>query len=288
MVKVACIQLNCTLDIDDNYRRSEKLITEAAIKGCELVVTPEFTFRMTPAGVKIPIEEQYLDDDNYILAQYKMLASRLNLWIVLGSIQVKLTNSEKIMNRSYVIKPSSEKDCIGSVVATYDKIHLYDAKLKIEQQEVNIRETETTNAGIYGVVTHLPWCILGLSICNDIRFPGYYRKLAATGANVIVIPTATLPITAKYQWHVLVRARAIETSCYIIAPAQCGSHGNGKNSFGHSLIVSPKGEILAEASSENEEFIYANINIDYVEAERKVIYSNSLEDRIYQVNTIHN
>jgi predicted amidohydrolase len=155
-------------------------------------------------------------------------------------------------NRSLLVDPA------GAIVARYDKIHMFDVKVPDGQ---SYRESRAYRAGEAAVVADLPWGRLGLSVCYDLRFPQLYRALAKAGASLIAVPSAFTRFTGAAHWQVLLRARAIETACYLLAPAQCGRHHGGRETYGHSLIAGPWGEILAEASAEETGVILAEIDL---------------------------
>jgi predicted amidohydrolase len=174
------------------------------------------------------------------LAALQELAREQQVHIHVGSLAVKVT-SDKAANRAFLIDPS------GEIVARYDKIHLFDVDLPNGE---SYRESNTFRPGDIAVVARLPWCRLGLSICYDLRFPSLYRALAEASAEVLAVPAAFTRTTGEAHWHVLLRARAIETGCYVLAAAQGGQHENGRETFGHSIAIDPWGRIVAEAGIE--------------------------------------
>jgi predicted amidohydrolase len=177
------------------------------------------------------------EGDHVGLRRLCALAGELGCWVLVGSFLVA-TRDGRPANRSFLIDPR------GEVRARYDKIHMFDVDIPDGQR---YRESRRFNPGSRAVVADLPWGRLGLSVCYDLRFVRLYRSLAAAGASMISIPSAFTRFTGEAHWHVLIRARAIETGSYIFAPAQCGRHAKGRETYGHSLIVSPWGEVLAEA-----------------------------------------
>ncbi len=201
-IKVGCVQLRSTDDVDENIAAASDLIRSAAKAGAHFIATPENTTLMAADG------------------------------------GAKL---EKTVNRSYLFDPK------GRIEARYDKIHLFDVNLPSGE---TYRESNTVAPGTEAVIASLPWARLGLSVCYDLRFPHFYRALAKAGAEILTVPSAFTETTGKAHWHVLLKARAIENGCFVIAPAQGGTHANGRKTYGHSLIVSPWGDILAEGGTE--------------------------------------
>jgi predicted amidohydrolase len=194
------------------------------------------------------------------LAAFRGLARDTGLWVHSGSLTLRLDH-DRAANRCYVINPE------GEVVGRYDKIHMFDVDLGNGE---TYRESATFFPGERAVVVGLPWGQLGLSICYDLRFPHLYRDLAKAGAEFLAVPAAFTRTTGRAHWHVLLRARAIETGCYVFAPAQCGEHAGGRQTFGHSLIVSPWGAVLADGGEEPG-FVMARIEVaEVAEARRKV------------------
>jgi predicted amidohydrolase len=194
------------------------------------------------------------------IAAFGGLAKETGAWLLAGSLSVK-RGDRKIANRSYLFDPG------GRVVASYDKIHMFDVAIGDGQ---TYRESATFEPGTEAVIADLPWGRLGLSICYDVRFPHLYRALAKDGADFLAVPAAFTHVTGTAHWHVLLRARAIETGCFVIAPAQCGTHAEGRRTYGHSLIVDPWGEVLADGGEEVG-FVTAEIDPAKVdEARRKV------------------
>jgi predicted amidohydrolase len=189
------------------------------------------------------------EEKSQALARLRALARELGIWLHVGSLAVKV-EPEKIANRSYLIDPD------GKIAALYDKLHLFDVDLAGGE---SYRESRNIRPGGKAVLADLPWGRLGLSICYDLRFPALYRALACSGASFIAVPSAFTRQTGEAHWHVLLRARAIETGTFIFAASQGGVHENGRSTYGHSLIVSPWGEVLAEAG-EDPQVLFADID----------------------------
>lgn len=235
----ACVQLRSSDGVCENIRTACGLIREARKAGAEFVATPENTTLMAPdGGAKIALSKS--EDRDPALPVFTALAEELAMWLLIGSLAIKVGET-KTANRSFLIDPR------GTIVARYDKIHLFDVDLPSGEQ---YRESNTVAGGAAAVAADLPWGRIGLSICYDLRFPHLYRALAKSGAFAFTVPSAFTETTGKAHWHVLLRARAIENGAFVIAPAQGGVHANGRRTYGHSLIVSPWGEILAEAGTD--------------------------------------
>jgi len=260
IVKAACIQVNASNDMDDNIRAASALACDARAAGAELVVMPENVSMMEWGRANI-LAKALPEKEHKALAAFQELARETGLWLHTGSLAVFLPEEGKVANRSYFLSPE------GEVVAQYDKIHMFDVDLG--EGEV-YRESATFAPGREAVLADSPWGKIGMTICYDLRFPHLFRSLAHAGADILTVPAAFTRITGKAHWHVLLRARAIETGCFVLAPAQCGEHAGGRQTFGHALIVSPWGAILADAG-EQPGYIMASLDLDQVaEARGKV------------------
>lgn len=235
----ACVQTNSTNEIAPNVETVSALIREAAGQGADLVLLPEVVSLMETRS-KIIFARAQMEADDPALKAFQVLADALGIWLHTGSLPIKLSDT-KIANRSYVIDPS------GTVTATYDKIHMFDVDLPGGE---SYRESKNYQPGDRAVVADLPWGTLGLSVCYDLRFPALYRTLAQAGASFLCVPAAFTKVTGEAHWHVLLRARAIETGCFVLAAAQTGNHDNGRQTYGHSLIVDPWGAVLADGGQE--------------------------------------
>lgn len=236
-VSVACVQLNSINDLVQNHMQIAKLVRKAAQKGAKFITLPEnASFMADNAKELFQHACEPALHPTVLLCQE--LARELGCWILIGSLAVRPKRAKKLRNRSFLINPD------GVVVTHYDKIHLYDASPKGGESH---QESKRYVAGNKIVSYDLPWGRLGLTICYDIRFPHLYRKLAQGGAEIITVPSAFTEFTGEAHWLALLKARAIETASYIVAPAQTGSHPAGRKTFGHSLIIDPWGEILADA-----------------------------------------
>lgn len=237
--RAACVQLRSSDDVADNIRTASELIREAKAKGADFVATPENTTLMAPDG-GAKLERSFAEDTDPALPAFRGLAEELGIWLLIGSLAIK-TSKAKTANRSFLVDPK------GRIAARYDKIHLFDTDPGAGE---SYRESNTVAGGGRAVTADLPWGKLGLTICYDLRFPRLYRTLAKAGAFMLSVPSAFTETTGKAHWHVLLRARAIENGAFVIAPAQGGMHANGRATYGHSLIIAPWGEILAEAGTE--------------------------------------
>ena len=254
--RAALVQLRASRDIAPNIDRAEALIRQAAKGGAAYVQTPENTalMELDPARV---LKQVAPEADSVPLARLRALAAELGIWLHIGSLGIALGEG-RVANRSFVIDP------VGEIAARYDKLHMFDVDLPGGE---SYRESQYYGPGSKAVIADLPFGRLGMTICYDLRFPALYRALATEGANLIAIPAAFTKQTGQAHWHVLVRARAIETGAFVFAATQGGLHENGRETFGHSMIVSPWGEILAEAG-EDPCVVFADIDVSQSEAAR--------------------
>jgi len=237
--RAACVQLRSSDDVADNIRVASELIREARARGADFIATPENTTLMAPDG-GAKLAQSFSEETDPALPAFRALARELGAWLSIGSLAIKLGET-KTANRSFLIDPK------GDIAARYDKIHLFDVDLPSGER---YRESSTVQGGGRAVAADLPWGKLGMSVCYDLRFAPLYRALAQAGAFAFTVPSAFTETTGKAHWHVLLRARAIENGAFVIAPAQGGTHANGRKTYGHSLIVSPWGEVLAEAGTD--------------------------------------
>jgi deaminated glutathione amidase len=237
--KAAMIQMRSGLRPEANLDAAVRMVGEAKSAGADYVLTPEMTNIMEVKRARLfaTITEEEADSS---LATLRELARKLDIHVHIGSLAIKLAH-DKAANRSFLIDPK------GEIVARYDKIHMFDVDLANGE---SYRESNSYRPGELGVLCDLPWGRLGLTICYDLRFPALYRALAEAGATMLAIPSAFTQQTGEAHWHVLNRARAIENGSFVFAAAQGGKHENGRETFGHSLIVDPWGRILAEGGTE--------------------------------------
>ena len=237
--KVGLVQMRSGVDPQANLATALAAVEEAARAGAAYVLTPEMTNIMEIRRERLftTIAEEESDPT---LAAMREAARKLAIYVHIGSLAVR-ASPDKAANRSFLI------DRRGDVVTRYDKIHMFDVDLADGE---SYRESRNYRPGELAVVADLPWGRLGVTVCYDLRFPALYRALAEAGASFFSIPSAFTRQTGEAHWHVLVRARAIENGCFVFAAAQGGKHENGRETFGHSLIVDPWGQILAEGGTE--------------------------------------
>lgn len=257
----ACLQVNATPEISTNLALLEPMIRDARQRGAQLITTPECVSLMI-CGRERLFERVKNEFEHPAIAFFSHMAKETSAWILAGSIAVHIGH-ERLANRSYLFSPD------GKIASYYDKIHMFDADIS---EKETYRESASYRGGDKAVLCETPWGKIGMTICYDVRFPHLYRTLAKAGANIITVPAAFAASTGRLHWHVLLRARAIETGCYIIAPAQCGAHDGGRLTYGHSLIISPSGEIIAEGS-ETPDIIMAELDLDKVAEARKMLPS---------------
>ena len=247
--RAALVQLRSGRSVEANLAAAESLIRRAAKSGAAYVQTPENTGFMELEPEQTLLKAQ-TEEANVALARLRALATELGIYLHIGSLAIK-EDGPRVANRSYLVDPA------GEIVARYDKLHMFDVDLAHGESH---RESAHCRPGAKAVVVDLPFGRLGLSICYDLRFPQLYRALAVAGAEFIAVPAAFTRQTGEAHWHVLIRARAIETGAFVLAATQGGLHESGRTTFGHSLIVSPWGEILAEAGAEPG-VVFADIDL---------------------------
>jgi predicted amidohydrolase len=237
--RVGLIQMRTGRNPAANADAAIRLIRDAKAAGADYVQTPEMTNIM-----EVKRQEMFAaiapEESDASLAAFREIARAQRLWVHVGSLALKIT-PDKAANRSLLIDPQ------GEIVARYDKIHMFDVDLAGGE---SYRESRNYRPGEIAIATDLPWGRLGLTICYDLRFPALYRALAEAGASFLAIPSAFTRQTGEAHWHVLMRARAIENTCYVLAAAQGGAHENGRETFGHSLVVDPWGRVVAEGGTE--------------------------------------
>ena len=260
--RAAMIQTCSSRDVDRNLSTVSELAEAAAAAGAEYVQTPEVTTLITADRDELFAQTAADDAGNAAITCFAEIAARLGIWLHIGSMAVQVENGNRLANRSFLFGPA------GDCRARYDKIHMFDVDIGAGDQ---YWESQRYRGGRRGVLVDLPWGTLGLTICYDMRFPALYRALAHAGAHFIAVPSAFTVPTGEAHWHALLRARAIETQCYFFAAAQAGEHESGRRTYGHSLIVSPWGEVLADGEDLQNSFIIADIRMeDLLEARRRV------------------
>lgn len=261
MSKIAAIQLSSTNNLNENLAITEKLISESASNGAQLIVLPEmFAIMGEKATDKVAVAEKY--GDGKIQSFLSRCATQYNAWIVGGTIPIQCNDENKVRAACIVYNNN------GDAVARYDKIHLFDVTVS---ETESYRESDTTEPGDSIVVIDTPVGKLGLAVCYDVRFPALFTELLNRGAEIIALPSAFTVKTGQAHWHLLTRARAVDTFCYVIGSAQVGTHANGRQTYGHTLIVEPWGTIVSEIAEPNPGVVYAEIDLNKLHSTRKSI-----------------
>ena len=237
--RVGLVQMCSGRTAARNIEAAEKLIREAAAGGANYVQTPEMTNLLERDRERLP-QALHREADDPGVTQFRSLARELSIWLHIGSLAL-LGETGKPVNRSFLISPE------GRITARYDKIHMFDVDLPGGE---TYRESASYAPGHEAVLAALPWGKLGMTICYDLRFPHLHRTLAKAGARFLAVPAAFTKPTGLAHWHTLLRARAIECQCYVFAAAQGGCHEDGRETYGHSLAISPWGEVIAEAEDQ--------------------------------------
>ncbi len=246
--RAACVQMRSGLNRADNTRDAIALIEQAAGEGATFIATPEMTNVVDRKGGRLLAD---LPQENALeeISAFSDTARRLGVWLLIGSVAVR--SGDKAANRGLLFGPE------GILVARYDKAHMFDVDLPGGE---SWKESKIYEPGQEAIVVKAPFANLGLSICYDVRFPNFYREMAQAGAEILCVPAAFTRQTGEAHWKTLLRARAIENGAFVIAPAQGGTHEDGRETYGHSLIIGPWGEILAEADHDAPGIIVANID----------------------------
>jgi predicted amidohydrolase len=244
-MKAALLQLNSGDDPVANLAQTSRFVAQAAAQGAKFVLTPEVTNCVSQDRTHQKRVLQ-LEADDITLAGLRETAVRHGIWLSIGSLALKTAEPDgRFANRSFLIDPA------GRIVASYDKIHMFDVAVSASE---TYRESAGYRPGEQAVVAATPFAKIGLSICYDVRFAYLYRALAQAGAEILLVPSAFSPVTGAAHWETLLRARAIETGSYVLAAAQTGTHstqaGKSRQTFGHSLAVSPWGEVLLDMGTE--------------------------------------
>jgi predicted amidohydrolase len=256
--KAACVQMRSTQNQEQNRDDAVRMIREAAAAGALFVQTPEMTNLVERSTTRLRAVVD-VEDRHIVLAGLREAAREAKIWLHIGSLSVKV--GEKVANRGYMIDPE------GQIAARYDKIHLFDVDLPNGEKW---RESATYTGGESASVVETPWGLVGMSICYDIRFPYLYRAEAEAGAFMLTAPACFTRQTGEAHWQVLQRARAIENGAFMISAAQAGTHEDGRETYGHSIIVDPWGRVLAEAEAEPG-VIMAEIDLSLVADARQRI-----------------
>lgn len=264
-VNIAAIQMTSGPQVERNLQSAERLVAKAASKGAEWVVLPE-NFAVFDSAALFDFGEREAQS-GYFSQMLAAWASRYKVWLVGGTVPVRkrLETQEdvpgrRVRTRSMLFSPE------GVCVAAYDKIHLFD--VEVADAQGSYRESDTIEPGDLPVLATMPWGKVGLTVCYDLRFPELYSYLLTQGATVITVPAAFTYVTGQAHWLTLLRARAIETQCFIVAPNQCGENRPNRRTWGHSCIVSPWGDILA-IQEEGEGIVQARVDMTELESVRQ-------------------
>ncbi|WP_205965373.1 carbon-nitrogen hydrolase family protein [Pseudooceanicola onchidii] len=266
-MKVALLQITSSDQPADNLAMVRGMIRDAAAKGAEFVLTPEVTncVSTSRAHQQAVLEPQ---EGNSFLAGLIEEAVAQKVWLLIGSLGVKTTDADgRFANRSFLISPS------GDIAGWYDKIHMFDVEVTPEE---TYRESAGYRPGDRAVVADAGFAKIGMTICYDLRFAKLYRTLAHAGARILTIPAAFSPVTGAAHWEPILRARAIETGCFVLAPAQCGTHatteGKPRSTHGHSMVVAPWGEVLLDAGTDPGVYL-VDIDLEAVDQARRRVPS---------------
>ena len=268
-MRTALIQMCSGDDPAANLEQARRLVAQAAERGAGFVLTPEVTNCVSASRTR---QETVLhsEADDPALAGLRALAGELKVWLLIGSLALKTDDADgRFANRSFLIGPD------GGIRARYDKIHMFDVQVTPEE---TYRESEGFRPGSRAVVAETPFGRLGLSVCYDIRFPHLYQALARAGARILTVPAAFSPVTGAAHWRPLLRARAIETGCFVLAPAQTGEHaatrGRPRRTHGQSMAVSPWGEVLVDGGTDPGIHVF-DMDLNMVDEARRRVPSLS-------------
>lgn len=260
---IALLQMTSVADLDTNLAHVETSVKDAAQSGADIIVLPEMFAQFGVQNQK-PLAKSEAQFDGKVGRLLKGLARHEKIWIVAGTLPIMTTEDDRPRARCYVINDK------GDVVAHYDKIHLFDAIVGDKQKEY--RESDSYSPGSETVVFDSPWGRIGLAVCYDLRFPEIFRKLNDDGAQVVILPSAFTYRTGEAHWQVLCRARAIENGYFMVAVNQCGQHDERRQTWGHSMAISPWGDV--EAMQHEVGIKLVTLDLDRVEAVRKQIPVN--------------
>lgn len=268
-MKTALVQLCSGDDPGDNLRQVQWMLAEAAAEGVEFALTPEVT-NCVSASRSRQNEVLHLEEDDPTLAALRLQAEELGIWLLIGSLALKTGDADgRFANRSFLIGPD------GAVKARYDKIHMFDVQVTAEE---TYRESDGFRPGDRAVLAETPFGNIGMTVCYDVRFPHLHQALALAGAQILTVPAAFSPVTGAAHWEPLLRARAIETGCFVLAPAQTGTHpkttGKQRRTYGHSMAISPWGEVLVDGGTAPGIHVF-DMDLSLVEDARRKIPSLS-------------
>jgi len=268
-MRAALIQLNASDQPDDNIKKTLGFMRDAAARGAGFILTPEVTNCVSDSRSHQQSVLQVEENDPSLKAM-RAEAKKLGVWLLIGSLALK-TNADdgRFANRSFMVSPK------GDIIARYDKIHMFDVDISKTE---TYRESDGYRPGAQAVIATTDFAKVGMTICYDVRFPHLHRTLAQNGAQILTGPAAFSPVSGAAHWETLLRARAIETGCFIFAPAQCGTHaaitGRARSTYGHSLAISPWGEVLADGG-ENVGLTLVDFDLNDVDVARRKIPSLS-------------
>lgn len=259
ILRTACVQVSAGTELQPNLTAAGDLVRRARDAGADFIALPENVGWIVQGRAKT-MERVRTEQEHPGIPFFSDLAKETGAWILAGTLGVLLEDG-RVANRSYLFGSD------GRAVGHYDKIHMFDVDLKGGE---SYRESATFRPGEHAVVARTPWCDVGMTVCYDLRFAYLHRTLAKAGAAILTVPAAFTVPTGRAHWHVLLRARAIETGCFVVAPAQTGTHDEGRQTYGHSLIVSPWGEVLGDAGEEVG-FVVADLDMALVEEARRMV-----------------
>ena len=268
-MRAALLQTNASCDPAENLEEIESLLARAVEGGAGFALTPE-TCNCMSSSLELKREILHPEESDPTLAVLRRRAREAGIWLLIGSLALKTEDADgRFANRSFLIAPD------GEIACRYDKIHMFDVEISKEE---TYRESKAYRPGERAALARTPFAAIGLTVCYDVRFPELHRRLAQAGAQVLTVPAAFSPVTGEAHWETLLRARAIETGCYVLAPAQTGRHrdsrGRGRSTHGHSLAIGPWGEILADAGTETG-VAFADLDMGRVEEARRRVPSLS-------------
>ncbi len=258
-VSVACVQVNAGTDMARNIETAVGLVRQASDAGADFVAMPE-NVSLIVQGREQQMAEARTEQEHPALSAFRDVAAECGVSLLIGSLAIRVAD-DRLANRSFLV------DGQGEIVARYDKIHMFDVDLPGGE---SYRESATFRPGPQAVLAPSPWGPIGMTVCYDVRFAHLYRDLAKKGAAILTVPAAFTRQTGQAHWHVLLRARAIETGSFVVAPAQTGTHDRGRQTFGHSLIISPWGDILADGG-EDVGISQATLDMSAVDKARQAI-----------------
>jgi predicted amidohydrolase len=268
-MKAALLQLNVSDDPAANLAVTRRMLADAVAQGAEFVCTPEVS-NCVSTSRDHQNDVLHLEDDDPTLSALRKDAQALGVWLLIGSLALKTGDADgRFANRSFLIDPD------GAIVARYDKIHMFDVQVTPTE---TYRESAGYRPGGQAVLARTSFAKIGMTICYDVRFPALYQTLAQAGAQILTVPSAFSPVTGAAHWHTLLRARAIETGCFVIAPAQTGTHASAahktRETYGHSLVVTPWGEVILDAGTDAGVYLF-DLDMAQVDAARARVPSMS-------------